>query len=118
DRTGGRACEAAAWLPFGLQRWDHQARAGFGRTQEKEAEMTIAAILQGRGDNSIISVAPEMPVKDVLALLADKRIGAVPVIEHEQVIGIMSERDMIYGLRREGPDFLDQPVRRAMTSPV
>ena len=80
--------------------------------------MTIAALLQKRADVSIISVAPEMPVRDVLALLADKRIGAVPVIAEERVVGIMSERDMIYGLRREGSSFLDQPVRKAMTSEV
>jgi len=80
--------------------------------------MTIAAILQGRDDHSIISVSPQMPVRDVLALLADKRIGAVPVIEDEQVVGIMSERDMIYGLRREGASFLDRPVCETMTSPV
>lgn len=80
--------------------------------------MTIAAILHQRGDASIISVAPEMPVRDVLALLADKRIGAVPVIVDERVVGIMSERDMIYGLRREGSNFLDQPVHAVMTSEV
>ena len=80
--------------------------------------MTIAAILHGRGDNSVISVAPDMSVNDVLALLADKRIGAVPVMENEQVVGIMSERDMIYGIRRDGPAFLDRQVRDAMTSPV
>lgn len=80
--------------------------------------MTIATILQGRGENSIVSVSPGMAVADVLALLADKRIGAVPVIEQEQVVGIMSERDMIYGLRRDGAKFLDRPVREAMTSPV
>lgn len=80
--------------------------------------MTIASILQGRGDHSIISVAPDMPVLDVLTLLADKRIGAVPVIEHEQVVGIMSERDMIYGMSRDGAAFLNRPVSEAMTSPV
>ncbi len=80
--------------------------------------MTIAAILHSRGDQSIISVAPGMSVRDVLALLADKRIGAVPVVEDERVVGIMSERDMIYGIRREGPGFLDQPVSNAMTRDV
>jgi len=80
--------------------------------------MTIAAILHKRGDNAIISVAPDMPVRDVLSLLADKRIGAVPVIADERVIGIMSERDMIYGFRRAGSDFLDQPVREVMTTEV
>ena len=79
--------------------------------------MTIAALLQGR-DSIIISVAPAMTVNEVLALLADKRIGAVPVIDQEQVVGIMSERDMIYGIRREGPAFLDRPVHEAMTRAV
>ena len=72
--------------------------------------MTIAALLRARDDTSIISVSPDTPVNDVLTLLADKRIGAVPVMEQERVVGIMSERDMIYGIRREGPAFLDRPV--------
>ena len=80
--------------------------------------MTIATLLRGRDEKNIISVSPGMPVIDVLALLADKRIGAVPVIEGEQVVGIMSERDMIYGIRREGPAFLDRPVSDAMTRAV
>ena len=83
-----------------------------------EAEMMIATILQGRGDNSIVSISPDMTVVEVVSLLADKRIGAVPVIEDERVIGIMSERDMIYGLRRDGAQFLDRRVREVMTSPV
>ncbi len=80
--------------------------------------MTITALLRGRGENSIISVSPDMPVYDVLALLADKRIGAVPVLDNEQLVGIMSERDMIYGIRREGPAFLDRRVSEAMTRAV
>ena len=80
--------------------------------------MTIAALLHKREENSIISVAPDMAVNDVLSLLADKRIGAVPVIQNKRVVGIMSERDMIYGIRREGPAFLDRPVSEAMTKAV
>ena len=80
--------------------------------------MTIAALLQMRDESSIVSVAPDMAVNDVLSLLADKRIGAVPVIQNERVVGIMSERDMIYGIRREGPAFLDRPVSEAMTKAV
>lgn len=79
--------------------------------------MTIAAVLRGR-DDSVISVAPDMPVRDVIALLADKRIGAVPVIDGGSVVGIMSERDVIYRLHSDGAGFLDWPVRKAMTSPV
>ena len=84
----------------------------------KDADMTIAALLRKRDKSSIISVPPDMAVNDVLRLLADKRIGAVPVICEAQVVGIMSERDMIYGICREGAAFLDRPVSEAMTRAV
>jgi CBS domain-containing protein len=80
--------------------------------------MTIAALLQGRGEHSIISAPPDMTVNQLISLLAEKRIGAVPVIHDEQVIGIMSERDMIYGISREGPVFLERQVHEAMTKAV
>jgi len=80
--------------------------------------MTIATILQGRGDNGVITISPGMAVVEVVALLADKRIGAVPVIDQEKVVGILSERDMIYGLRRDGAKFLDRRASEVMTSPV
>jgi len=80
--------------------------------------MTIAALLHGRDESSIIRATPDMSVSDVLALLADERIGAVPIIEKGQVVGIMSERDMIYGIRAVGPSYLQSRVCDAMTTPV
>ena len=62
--------------------------------------MTFAAILQRR-EGEIVHVAPDTPVGDVVQLLADHRIGAVPVLQEGQVIGIMSERDVIYALRMQ-----------------
>jgi CBS domain-containing protein len=50
--------------------------------------------------------------------LADRRIGAVPVVDGEAVIGIMSERDVIYNLRSHGAQILDWPVEKVMTAPV
>ena len=46
------------------------------------------------------------------------RIGAVPVIRDGDVLGIMSERDVIYGLRRDGAAMLEWPVERVMTKPA
>lgn len=79
--------------------------------------MTLATILQQRSGN-VIQVAPDTPVRSVIELLADNRIGAVPVIENGAVIGIMSERDVIYSLRRDGAAILDWPVERVMTRPA
>lgn len=79
--------------------------------------MTLATILQQRA-GEVIQVTPDTPVKTVVALLADHKIGAVPVIQDGAVIGIMSERDVIYALRRDGPEMLDWPVERVMTRPA
>ena len=56
--------------------------------------MTLADILQQRA-GEVIQVTPDIPVRTVIALLADHRIGAVPVVEDGAVIGIMSERDVL-----------------------
>jgi len=84
---------------------------------ERRPAMTIAAILQHKG-TEIISVGPEQRVGEVVKLLAERRIGAVPVIAGGQVEGIFSERDVIYRLAQEGPSALDRRVSEVMTSPA
>ena len=79
--------------------------------------MTIAAILQTKGGD-VLSLAPDDTLTQAVALLADKRIGAAPVVEHGQVVGIFSERDVIQCLKAEGAAALDKPVRDVMTAPV
>lgn len=79
--------------------------------------MTIAAILEGRG-HDIVCVGADTPVRDAVALLAEKKIGALPVIDGERVVGIMSERDVIYCLASDGASMLDWPVSRVMTAPA
>jgi len=79
--------------------------------------MTIKAILEGKG-GEVLSVLPDAPVSAVVALLAEKRIGAVSVIEHGKVCGIFSERDVIYGLAKEGAAILERKVSEVMTAPA
>ncbi len=79
--------------------------------------MTIAAILQGKGDD-VFQVAPDASVLSAIALLAEKRIGCVPVVDKGAVVGIFSERDIVYRLGRDGPKILDEPVGNIMTSPA
>ena len=79
--------------------------------------MTIAAILQGKG-NEVVTVETGTIVRDAVALLSEKRIGAVPVLEDGKVAGIMSERDIIHCLAREGAAILDWPVGKVMTAPA
>jgi len=79
--------------------------------------MTIANLLASR-NGEVVSVTRGTRVSDAVTLLADRRIGAVPVLDDDQVIGIMSERDIIYHLRSGGATILDWPVERVMTAPV
>jgi CBS domain-containing protein len=79
--------------------------------------MTIAAILGGKG-HDVVSIAGDRTVAEAVALLASRRIGAVPVMDGEMVAGIFSERDVIYGLEREGAAALDRKVREVMTAPA
>lgn len=79
--------------------------------------MMIAHLLASRS-GEIISVTRGTLVSEAVALLAERRIGAVPVIDGGQAIGIMSERDVIYHLKSDGAVILDWPVERVMTSPV
>ncbi|AQR75331.1 CBS domain-containing protein [Sphingomonas sp. LM7] len=79
--------------------------------------MTIAAILGGKG-HAVVSIAGDSIVAEAVALLASRRIGAVPVIDGDGVAGIFSERDVIYSLEREGAAALDRKVRDVMTAPA
>ena len=79
--------------------------------------MTIAAILGGKG-HDVVSIAGDRTVSEAVALLASRRIGAVPVMDGETVAGIFSERDVIYSLKREGAPALDRKVRDVMTAPA
>ena len=79
--------------------------------------MSIEAILAGKG-NHVISVDVADRVRDVIALLAEARIGCVPVLAAGEVKGVFSERDLIYRLAQEGADVLGRPVGEVMTSPA
>jgi CBS domain-containing protein len=79
--------------------------------------MTIKAILQSRGGD-VVSISSESSVADAVALLAERRIGALPVIDGDAVSGIFSERDVIYGLAREGDAILKKKVAEVMITPA
>ncbi len=79
--------------------------------------MTIERILEGR-DAAVLTCEADMSVREAVTLLSDRRIGALPVMETGAVIGIFSERDLIYNLARHGPAILDKQVRDVMTSPA
>ena len=79
--------------------------------------MTIARLIEGRS-GPIVSIDAAASVREAVALLAEKRIGALPVMQDGAIAGIFSERDVVYGLAQNGPAMLDGPVGAVMTAPV
>jgi CBS domain-containing protein len=79
--------------------------------------MTIAAILGTKGGD-IATVPAGMRLHDAILILHDRRIGALPVIADGAIAGIFSERDLVGCLCKHGPEALDYPVERAMSSPA
>ena len=79
--------------------------------------MTIAAIVRNKS-GAIISVGEDTPVADVVKLLADARIGAVPVLRGDAVVGVLSERDVVHELASQGSAIMERTAAAAMTSPA
>lgn len=54
--------------------------------------MTVAQVLESKG-RVVWSIAPDATVFEAIALMAEKGIGALAVVEHDRLVGIISERD-------------------------
>jgi len=82
------------------------------------SKMHVSAILKTKGA-AIITTRPEEPVGTVAQLLHVNRIGAVLAIDaHGDIVGIISERDIVRGLALHGAAVLDRPVSDLMTRKV
>ena len=79
--------------------------------------MTIARLIEGRSTD-VVGCTVGMKVRDAVALMAERRIGALPVMDGHAIAGIFSERDVIYRLQEHGPAVLDMAVGQVMTSPA
>jgi CBS domain-containing protein len=79
--------------------------------------MTIARLIERR-NAAIVSCEAGTTVRDAIAMLAGRRIGALPVLAKGAVAGIFSERDVIYQLQAQGPAVLDRTVGEVMTAPA
>ncbi len=79
--------------------------------------MEVAQLIAGRSPSDIIKVDASQPVREAIGILAGKRIGALPVMEDGLIVGIFSERDVIYRMADEGTSCLDKLVAQVMTAP-
>lgn len=79
--------------------------------------MTVASIIDAH-DFEIVTAGRGMKVSDAVALLSARKIGALPVVDDDRVVGVFSERDVILCLAKDGAAILDLTVEQLMTSPA
>jgi CBS domain-containing protein len=80
--------------------------------------MTVKAIVSRKGSD-VLTIEPTATLAAAVNLLAEHRIGAVVITGPDrQVIGILSERDIVRALAQSGPSALDQQVGQVMTRKV
>ena len=78
---------------------------------------TVRQLLQARS-NGVFTIGPDAPVIDALKQMAEREIGALPVLENGKLAGILSERDYARKVILQGKSSRDTPVREIMTSRV
>ena len=75
----------------------------------------VAAILRHKG-YQVVTVAPTAKIAEVAQILADKRIGAMLVRDSaDQLLGIVSERDIVRSLAANGARTLEMTAGQLMT---
>jgi CBS domain-containing protein len=80
--------------------------------------MSVAQILAGKG-RDVVTTQPHRTLMEAVSLLSSKGIGAVVVADaSKNVLGIISERDIMRAIGATGADALGEPVSRHMTAKV
>src|SRR3546814_74251 len=69
-------------------------------------------------NQQVHSIAPEQTVLEALQIMAEKNVGALPVIEDGQVVGVFSERDYARKMVLQGRSSVGTSVRTVMSAPV
>lgn len=79
--------------------------------------MTIASILLDKG-HAVVTIDAAARLGDAVAVLAERRIGALLALRGGDVAGVLSERDVVRALARHGAAALDSPIDGLMSAPV
>lgn len=78
--------------------------------------MTVRQILSRKPQ--VYSVAPDTTVYDALVMMAERNIGAVLVIDGDEIVGVFSERDYARKVILHGKSSKEMVAKEVMSSPV
>jgi len=78
---------------------------------------TVQRLLQNKG-HTVWSITPDASVFEAVQLMADKRVGALMVVERNELVGVISERDYAREIVLKDRVSRDTPVSAIMTQRV
>jgi CBS domain-containing protein len=87
------------------------------QTRKGEEMITVRRIMMSKG-GAVWSVSPRATAYEALQLMAKKDIGALPVINDGQLVGVFSERDYARKVILKGKSSKETTVGELMTKPV
>ncbi len=80
--------------------------------------MLVSQILKDKGD-LVFTASPQETVGAAAALLHTRRVGAMVVLDaDEAIVGILSERDIVRVIAKEGAGALNKPIAACMSAEV
>jgi len=80
--------------------------------------MLVRDILKHKGDK-VFTATPETIVRTLTEEFRDKKLGSAVIVDKwSKILGIVSERDIVYGVARLGDSALGKPVAELMTTPA
>jgi CBS domain-containing protein len=77
----------------------------------------VADILRDKG-SEVWTIGPDQVILDALAIMAEKRIGALPVMRDDKIVGIITERDYARRVALEGRSSRESKVSEIMSPKV
>src|SRR5271165_7320182 len=75
----------------------------------------VSSILAHKKASGVWSIGPNAMVFDAIQLMAEKNVGALPVVENGKLVGIISERDYTRKVILKGKSSKETPIKDIMT---
>lgn len=79
--------------------------------------MLVAEILKDKGD-AVFSIRPDLRLGDACGELDRRKVGALIVCDADRAVGVLSERDVVRAIARDGAAALEKPVSEFMTADI